>query len=195
MRGIMNLDGILPFARKLLEKVIGQGDVCVDGTAGNGHDTLFLAKRVGKNGRVYSFDIQKQALDNTRERLLAENELDQVILIHDGHEKAKQYIDKNDYGKIKGAVFNLGYLPGGDKSIVTKPETTICAVEQLFEGLECGGIIVLVIYHGHEEGKIERNEILNYVSKFSQEKAYVLKYEFINQINNPPFIIAIEKRC
>lgn len=190
----MKLDGILPFARILLEKSVQPGHICVDATAGNGHDTLFLAKRVGNSGHVYAFDIQEQALLNTKNRLIAANVYDQVTLIHDGHEKVKDYVAKQHYGNVTGAIFNLGYLPGGDKNVVTTPKTTIEAINSLLDILAVGGIIVLVIYHGHDEGKKEKDEILQFASSLPQEKAHVLKYEFINQRNNPPFIVAIEKR-
>ncbi len=190
----MKIDGILPFARKLLEKSVQSGDICVDATAGNGHDTLFLAQLVGKNGQVYSFDIQEKAIVKTKNRLMTENQLEQVTLIHDGHEKVKDYIPTQYHGRVTGAIFNLGYLPGGDKAIVTTPKTTIKAIEHLLDILAVGGIIVLVIYHGHDEGKFERDAILQFVESLPQENAYVLKYEFINQRNYPPFIAAIEKR-
>ncbi len=188
------LEGILPFARTLLRNAVQTGDAAVDATAGNGHDTLFLAELVGENGRVYSFDIQQEAIDNTRKRLQQHGLEDRCILIRDGHENIPSHIPQTFRGRIKGAVFNLGYLPGGDKSIVTKPETTIRAVEGLLDILAPGGIIVLVVYHGHPEGKRERDELLPYVSQLDQKLYHVLRYEFINQKNDPPFIIAIEKR-
>ena len=49
----LKLDRILPYARILLEKAVSPGDIAIDATAGNGHDTLFLAKLVGENGHVY----------------------------------------------------------------------------------------------------------------------------------------------
>ena len=56
------LDNILPFAHRLLAQATPAGGTAIDATAGNGHDTLFLAQCVGANGRVYAFDIQPQAL-------------------------------------------------------------------------------------------------------------------------------------
>jgi SAM-dependent methyltransferase len=190
----MKLDRILPFARILLEKAVSPGDIAIDATCGNGHDTAFLAQLVGENGKVFGFDIQKAAIDNTFSRLKERGLEQQVELVHAGHELLKQHIPSKYYGRITGAVFNLGYLPGGDKSIVTKPDTTISAVEQLLEIMAPEGIIVLVIYHGHEQGAVERDLLLSYVRSLDQQIAHVLKYQFINQINNPPFIIAIEKR-
>lgn len=190
----MNLDGILPFARILLEKALANGDAAIDATVGNGHDTVFLAKLVGEEGRVFGFDIQEQALASTAVRLQEQQLDERVTLFGCGHEQAAALIPIEWKSRLKGAVFNLGYLPKGDKSIVTRPDTTIAAVEQIFSMLIPGGIIVLVIYHGHEEGAVEKEQLLSFVENIDQQKAHVLRYEFINQANNPPFIIAIEKR-
>ena len=190
----MKLMNILPFARFLLQTALESGDVAIDGTCGNGHDTAYFANLVGETGHVYGFDIQQQAIENTKEKLRTENLLQQCTLIQTGHEHVKAYVPKQQYGQVKAAIFNLGYLPGGDKSIVTGAETTISAIEQLLEIMAPKGIIVLVIYHGHTGGAIERDAVLDYATSIPQDKAHVLQYGFINQVNHPPFIVAIEKR-
>ncbi|WLR41172.1 class I SAM-dependent methyltransferase [Bacillus carboniphilus] len=190
----MKMLRILPFAKQLLQIIVLKGDIVIDGTLGNGHDTLFLAKLVGVTGHVYGFDIQETALTNTKERLVSHNAYSQVSLFHSSHDQLSDHLPESCKEKVSAAIFNLGYLPGGDKSIVTKPESTISAIEQLIPMLKPEGIIVLVIYHGHPEGKLERDELLNYVSTIDQQKAHVLKYQFVNQQNNAPFVIAIEKR-
>lgn len=190
----MKVLGILPFARQLLANAVSHGDSAIDGTAGNGHDTLFLAELVSKSGRVYAFDIQEAAITKTKERLIEKDTLNQVTLFQRGHQEAKRLIPEYDHGNISGAIFNLGYLPGGDKSIVTKPETTLKAIADIFSMLKKGGIIVLVIYHGHEEGRKEKDDLLEYVTNIDQLEGHVLTYQFLNQKNNPPFIVAVEKR-
>ncbi|OZI11155.1 rRNA methyltransferase [Bacillaceae bacterium SAS-127] len=190
----MNLDGILPFARKLLEETVTDGSIAIDATLGNGNDTLFLAKLVGDNGHVFGFDVQELALTNTKARLEEHQLSNRATLFSCGHEHVAASIPENFHGNVSGAIFNLGYLPKGDKTIVTKPDTTITAVEQIFSMLLSGGIIVLVIYHGHEEGAVEKEELLKYVATLDQQQAHVLQYQFINQANQPPFIVAIEKR-
>ncbi|MDQ0156606.1 class I SAM-dependent methyltransferase [Robertmurraya andreesenii] len=190
----MKVEGILPFARSLLRKTVQKGDIVVDATVGNGHDTLFLAELVGPSGHVFGFDVQEDAITQTKKRLAEKNMDEPVTLFHRGHEEIFSSVPSSFHGKVKGAIFNLGYLPGGDKSIVTKPNTTIAALEQLLEILAPEGIIVLVIYHGHTEGAIERDQLLSYAKELDQKKAHVLQYQFINQANHPPFIIAIEKR-
>lgn len=189
----MKLDRILPFAKQLLEKAIQPGDTAIDGTMGNGFDTVFLAELVGEIGHVYSFDIQEQAIHNTADKLEREHLQNRCTLIHAGHEHLDTYVPNEHIGKITGAIFNLGYLPGGDKSIVTQAETTITSLKKLFEMMAPEGIIVLVIYHGHPGGEAERDALMDYVQNLSQHKAHVLKYDFVNQVHSPPFLIAIEK--
>lgn len=190
---MMKLDRILPFAKILLQKAVTAGDVVVDATLGNGHDTVFLAELVGEAGKVYGFDVQQQAIDASRERLRQHGLLDRAVLFHDGHEHLAEKIPAVHHGNISGAIFNLGYLPGGDKTIVTRPETTITAIDRLLEIMAPAGIIVLVIYHGHEGGAAERDALLAYCRGLDQKTAHVLQYQFINQQHNPPFIVAIEK--
>jgi predicted methyltransferase len=185
----MKLERVIQYAQSLLKMSITEGDIAVDATAGNGHDTLFLANLVGDDGYVYAFDIQKEAVDATLHRLL-DNALEhRAIVLKDGHENVAKYVTK----PVAGAIFNLGYLPGSNHNLVTKPNTTIQALESLLKLLKVGGIIVLVIYHGHEGGKEERDGILHFVSNLPQKYIHVLRYEFINQKNDPPFIIALEK--
>jgi tRNA A58 N-methylase Trm61 len=189
----MKLERVLQFAKTLMEKSVCDGDIVVDATLGNGHDTVFLAKLVGETGRVYGFDVQEQAIQNSHS-LLREHGLDKrAILFHKGHEHLLELVPSNYHGNVKAAIFNLGYLPGSDKSIVTMPRTTISAIEQLLKILSPEGVIVLVIYHGHPEGAVERDELMTYVQNIDQKQARVLLYQFLNQKNNPPFIVAIEK--
>ncbi|MFB4210581.1 class I SAM-dependent methyltransferase [Shouchella sp. JSM 1781072] len=189
----MNVQGILPYARTLLQEVIQSGDTVVDATAGNGHDTLFLAGLVGANGKVISCDIQEEAISATRARVKSGEMEGRVDLHHIGHEQLNQ-LPSFQTAQIRAAIFNLGYLPRGDKRITTTGDTTIQAIEQIYLKLPKEGRIVLVIYHGHPEGKIEKDDVLHYVSNLPQEEAHVASYQFINQRNNPPFVVVIEKR-
>lgn len=185
----MKLQRVLQYAQHLLNEAIEEGDTVVDATAGNGHDTLFLAQLVGDHGQVFAFDIQKEAVDATLHRLL-DNALEhRAVVLKDGHENVGKYVDK----PVSAAIFNLGYLPGSDHGVVTKPNTTIQAIEELLKLLKVGGMIILVIYHGHEGGKVEKDAVIEYVSTLPQKYVHVLRYEFLNQQNDPPFIVALEK--
>lgn len=184
------LQRIIDFSHQLLKNSIDPGDIVIDATAGNGNDTMFLSGLAGETGRVLAFDIQVQAIAAVQEKL-AEHQIENTRVIQDGHENVAFYLCKEE--QIGGAIFNLGYLPGSDKTIITRGESTIKALRDMLEILKKQGIIVLVIYHGHEGGAQEKNAILHFVMALSQKKFNVLQYGFINQKNNPPFIIAIEK--
>ena len=178
------MDKVLAFSKKLLKEVIDKNSVVVDATAGNGNDTLFLAKTSAK--KVYAFDIQTLAIDNTT-KLIEEAELtDKCEIVLDSHFEFDKYIN----GKIRAVVFNLGYLPNADHEITT----TIKTIKKFLLRLEIGGRIVIVVYWGHENGKVEKEALLNELQNLDQKEAEVLVYQFINQKNNAPFIIAIEKR-
>lgn len=174
----------LEMAHDFLAQVITPEDIVVDATMGNGHDTLFLAKLAKQ---VYAFDIQEQALEKTSQRI-QEAGLTNVDLIMQGHETVDQFVTE-----VKAAIFNLGYLPSADKSIITQPQTTLEALEKLCQILVKGGRIAIMIYYGHEGGDIERDAVLDFVSQLPQQEYTATIYRTLNQINNPPFLVMIEK--
>lgn len=176
-------------AKKIMEIRVKEGNTVIDATVGNGYDTVFLAKLVEKTGKVYGFDIQDKAIDNTKAKLTELGLLDRVELIKDSHENIDRYLNE----KVDLVVFNLGYLPGGNHEITTKPNSTIEAIKKSLNILKENGIIILVVYHGHEIGKLEKEAIEEFVKELDQKSYTVIKFEFINQINNPPLIFAIEK--
>ncbi|WP_152655004.1 class I SAM-dependent methyltransferase [Oceanobacillus sp. CFH 90083] len=184
------LQNVLTCAHTLLKESLQEGDVAIDGTCGNGHDTLFLSQTVGPSGKVYGFDIQEQAIQKTKAKL-QENDCCNVTLIQDSHERLHSYTEENLIG---GAIFNLGYLPKSDKSIITRPHSTIAAIEAVLSKLKGSGLLILVIYYGHPGGEEEKEAVLSYTSQLNQKEYQVLQYQFINQQNQAPFLIAIEKK-
>ncbi|HRF51754.1 MAG TPA: class I SAM-dependent methyltransferase, partial [Trichococcus flocculiformis] len=103
------------FSHSLLKETVCKGDLVIDATVGNGSDTVLLATLVGPTGKVIGFDVQKQAVENTAQKLLLAGLTDQATLLHQGHETLGDVLADN--AKIGGAIFNLGYLPGSDKTI------------------------------------------------------------------------------
>ncbi|ERK58403.1 putative rRNA methylase [Gemella bergeri ATCC 700627] len=182
------MDNVLTFAKKLLKEKIDKNSIVVDATCGNGNDTLFLAKTSAK--KVFAFDIQEQAIFNTRQ-LLRDNELESKCeLILDSHFNFDNYIKS----KVRAVMFNLGYLPKGNHNITTTADTTVTTIKKFLKVLEIGGIVVIVVYWGHENGKIEKTALLDMVTALNQHNVEVLQYQFINQKNNAPFVIALEKK-
>ncbi|MFO8068848.1 MAG: class I SAM-dependent methyltransferase [Alkalibacterium sp.] len=186
------LHSALSYTRSLIKETVQVGDTVVDATVGNGHDTLLLAECVGDTGHVIGFDIQKPALETTQHKLNEANLAHRVSLHHKGHEEIDTVLSSST--DLSLVVYNLGYLPKGDKGIITTPDTTLKSVEQALGHLKSKGLILLMIYYGHEGGETEKGAVLNYVEQLPQKEFSVLQYQFINQKNSPPFLIAIEKR-
>lgn len=176
-------------ARQIVSQVVSPADIVVDATCGNGNDTLLLARLTGEAGKVYSFDIQKKAIA-AAERLLERNGLLHMVkFINDDHARLADYV----YGKIRVCMFNLGYLPGGDHQITTRPETTIKAIAASLGLLKIGGLATIVAYPGHQPGKAEWDELRNYLTGLPQQQFEVAEISFINQVNNPPVLIIVQK--
>ncbi|HZK33542.1 MAG TPA: class I SAM-dependent methyltransferase [Tissierellaceae bacterium] len=175
--------------REIIFKHVDEGSSVLDCTVGNGNDTVYLADLVGDSGKVYGFDIQNQALENTLKKLINQNIENRVKLIKDSHENIDLYIEE----KLDLIIYNLGYLPGGDKNIKTNKESTLISINKALNLLNRNGIILITCYTGHVGGLEEKNGVENLLKALDQRKYNVLKYDFINQINSPPILYGVEK--
>ncbi len=180
---------LMSLEKQFLYSHIKKGITAVDFTMGNGHDTLFLSKAIGEDGKVYAFDIQQQALINTKERLTENQCVDNYTLILASHHLVKEYVKE----KINVGVFNLGYLPGSDKKITTLHETTLQAVDAALDLLADDGIILIAVYPGHAEGEIEGSLLTEKLSSLDRKQICVSKFTILNSPTSPYFI-AIEKK-
>ncbi len=166
------------------------GDSVIDGTVGNGHDTAFLAGLVGDSGLVFAFDVQSKALEVAKKRLSDSGCLEQTRLILDGHENLSAHVGTT---AIKAVMFNLGYLPGSDKTQITKAETTIPALKGALESLSAGGIVTLVVYVGHLGGLEESESILRFCENLDSAKFRAMRYDPLNSRKAAPFLVGIER--
>jgi 23S rRNA U2552 (ribose-2'-O)-methylase RlmE/FtsJ len=170
-----------------------EGDIAVDFTMGNGHDTLFLSKAVGENGRVYALDIQEDALTSTRQHLSDTDAPENYTLICASHHRVKEFVKE----PIKAGMFNLGYLPrSGNKALYTMRETTMPAVEAAIELLAPDGALIIAIYPGHEEGALEGDMLREYFKGLSRFKICASEFHILNSQSSPYFYL-VEKspRC
>jgi 16S rRNA C1402 N4-methylase RsmH len=160
-------------AHVALAEIIHSGDSVIDATVGNGHDTLFLAQCVGEEGTVYGFDIQQSALDEAYRRLMDVGLAHRVSLYHVGHEAMAIVLPESIRGTVKAVMFNLGYLPGGDKQRTTGITTTLAALEQALEMLAPGGAISVLAYTGHPGGREEAEVVKAWANSLTPEQYHV----------------------
>lgn len=166
-----------------LREHVSPGDCCIDATAGNGNDTLFLCELVGEEGKVIAFDIQEKAISNTKRRLLEQGVSERAQVLLESHVNMRNYVKKDSVDCI---VFNFGYLPGGDHSLATRKSTSIRAIHEGLRLLRKGGMMSLCIYSGGDSGFEERDAILHELSKLDPQQYLVIVSEYYNRPNNPP---------
>ncbi len=171
---------------------IKEGDVVCDATCGNGNDTVVLAKAVGEKGTVIGFDIQREAIYNTR-KLIESNKLENVILINQSFENISDFCEENNLSP-KVVLFNLGYLPGGDKTICSEKDATLLGIKNALKAICQGGIVTVVLYQGHEKGAIEKKAVLEMVENLPSSDYHVAFVNMLNQKKNPPEILWITKK-
>lgn len=173
---------ITEFCHRMIREHIREGDCCIDATAGNGNDTEFLCRMAGAAGKVYAFDIQKDAIEHTQKRLKEVGLLERAEVILDGHEHMEEHVKET----VSAITFNFGYLPGGDHQIATRADTSIQAIEAGLRLLKKGGIMSLCIYSGGDSGFEEKEALLSYLKTLDPRTFLVIVSTYYNRENHPP---------
>jgi len=182
------MKSVLDFAKSYLIESVPPDGIVGDFTMGNGNDTLFLAGLVPQ-GKVFAFDVQPQALENTKKRLEEAGAGENVQLILGCHSTLDQYITQ----PFDGGMFNLGYLPWSDKKVTTQHETTLLAIGKAVDLLKPNRALVIVIYPGHSEGALEGEMIQKYAKSLDPKRFDATIFRIFN-VADCPYVIAIEKR-
>jgi SAM-dependent methyltransferase len=179
-------------ASSWIEVALFDGALAVDATVGNGYDALFLGHRVGPKGKVIGFDVQKAALAGAREILKFVGSINHVSLIHDSHTRVADYLPPG--AAIDAAMFNLGYLPRGNRQIITRPETTVQALRSVLEHLAEHGRVTLLVYRGHEGGVPEYEGVRQFLERLPGDKWLV--EELVSKSDSPvaPRLFRVQKR-
>ena len=179
-------------AHEYLSGAIRRGDLVIDATAGNGPDTCFLAQRVGAEGRVFAFDVQRAALHTTSTRLAAKQLTKRVTLVRAGHETLAKHLPAGARGTVAAVTFNLGYLPGSDKRLTTQPATTLKALDQTLSLLRLGGIVTLLVYVGHRDGAAEYRAVSNWLNEHTGGRFALTSHR--GAAEHSPVLFVLERR-
>ncbi len=177
----------LDLAHQYWERLLKPGDWAIDATCGNGHDTLKLAQIL--KGSVIGIDIQEEAISRTKALLethLTSDISSQVHLYHQSHVTFPDLALKNP---IRLIVYNLGYLPRGNKQLTTLAASTLESLSNAMELIPLGGAISLVAYPGHEEGAREYHEILNKLYTLDSRLWNVCQHISLNRERAPSLFI------
>lgn len=189
------LPSIVELAEILHTRVLKPGDCVIDATVGRGRDTLWLAKRVGLAGKVIGFDNQIEAIEHTRELLTASDRHECVTLIHAGHETLlQQLVDLKIAPPIHSVIFNLGYLPNGDKTQITQAQTSISAMSQGLGLLAPGGLLTVAVYPGHPGGEEEAAAVLEWVETLDPRKFEIATYTPLKTARPAPWLLAVSRK-
>lgn len=182
------LHSLVTEAHKTIHPYLSEQSISIDATMGNGHDTLFLAKHSLK---VYAFDIQEKALNATRTRLEKNKAIDNVSLIHAGHESMQQYINPDE--KVDAILFNLGYLPHADTSIITQKKNTITALNHALKLLSEKGIISILSYPGHTGGESEMQAIIDWYEQLDNSQFAISIIHSMHEKTNSPRLFTLQR--
>lgn len=172
-----------------LRSIIRPGDIVVDATMGNGKDTMFLCELVGEKGHVFAFDVQKEAVERTEERLKEAGIASRATLFLAGHETMAKYVTRAP----RAVMFNLGWLPGSSHGITTKMDTTLAAVQAAIDLIIPGGFVSICVYPGHVEGTKELHALLGWANGLSVRTFNVLHHRFLNAKADTPQLLLIQK--
>lgn len=182
----------LDLSKDYFARLAKLGDIVIDATCGNGHDTLFLASHLS-SGLLYTCDIQLKALETTKKMLeekLTPNQLERIRFLHICH---SQFPEEIEAQSVKLIVYNLGYLPGGDKSITTQSKTTLKSIKHAISLVMPGGAISITCYPGHPAGEIEEKEILEFVSTLDRNTWNCCLHTQVNR-EKAPSLLLLQKR-
>lgn len=182
------------FAQQRIGDVLPTGGFAVDATAGNGHDTLFLARRVGSSGRVIAIDNQPSAIENTRKKL-ADESVENVELILGNHADLRTWIPENHRCAVGAVMFNLGYRPGGDEQHTTQADSSVLAIDAAIDVLSDDGLITVLAYPGHPAGTREMQAITDAIEVWAlRERISWERIDVQHPSERTPVLFLIEKR-
>ncbi|MBD1370819.1 class I SAM-dependent methyltransferase [Hazenella sp. IB182357] len=190
---ILHLHAILKTAHAYVKQSLSKGGIAIDATVGNGHDTLFLAQLVGSEGIVFGFDIQSLAIDSTLALLSSQAPSHPVKLIQASHQYLEKELPQSYKEKVEAIMFNLGYLPGGNKELITKTTSTLAALQASTEWLAPSGVITVALYTGHPGGKEETEAVVAWASHLAPQQFDIVWHQMLNRKHAPSLVIIQKK--
>lgn len=175
------------------QKVLQEGDWAIDATCGNGKDSVKLAKLLTQTGGLISLDIQEKALENANQLFLSQlttEERSRIHLFCSSHETVPEMAESKP---IRLIVYNLGYLPGGDKQLTTLTETTLISIKKSLTTISTKGLLSITCYPGHPEGAKEQKELIHFATTLKSDVWNIIHHIWPNRPKSPSLLIIQKK--
>lgn len=189
----MILPTVVEWSHWIISHVLRPGDVAFDATVGRGNDLLMMASLVGDEGCVLGCDIQERAIESARHNAEMHGVRNRVRLHVESHEYIDRICHAENVAQLRAIMYNLGYLPGGDKSIRTLAERTIASLKKALDLLMLGGTMTIVSYRGHEGGAGEAQAVLEWCKTLPPYQFEVVMYN-APVAESSPIGIAVGRR-
>jgi methylase of polypeptide subunit release factors len=185
------LQSAVKLAHHYWEQLLLSGSTVIDATCGNGKDTIQLLKMISPTGKIFACDIQEEAIARARKNIESELSLEaveQVCFIHGCHSLFPKEIEKDSVHLV---VYNLGYLPGADKTCVTQSDTTLKSIQSALHLVKVGGALSIICYPGHAGGDEEESLIHQWSTTLSPEAWIICRHVWCNRNKAPSLIFIV----
>jgi hypothetical protein len=181
----------IDLAHRYWEKILRPGDLAVDATCGNGKDTLKLAQLSLNevSGEIYAYDIQSEAIKSAQKYLSTQLNLDQFLRIRFIQASHTEFSSAIRPLSVRLIVYNLGYLPGGNKNLTTDASTTLASVASAMPLICHGGVVSITCYPGHSEGLVEETALLRFASELDPSEWSCCHHQWLNRRASPSLIL------
>ncbi len=185
-KGFSIFNSHLQLAHLYWKHLLSQADWVIDATCGSGFDCAYLTTLVPK-GRVIAIDIQEYAIKKTSLLVKEKNTEHVVDFFLQSHENFPEVVRSHP---IKLIVYNLGYLPSGDRSVVTNATSSMKSIETAATLLAPGGALSVMCYPGHQEGEEEETALAYFFRSLSPKNWHVCHHRWPQRPKTPSLFLA-----
>ncbi len=181
----------LDLAHQYWKRIVKTGDTVIDATCGNGYDTVALARLAldEDKGWLLAIDKQPDAIKAAKARLADEFSgkiLQRVRFETRCHSQFPEDLKKESVALV---AYNLGYLPGGDKTMTTMVRTTLQSFETVLSFIRYGGAISITCYPGHPEGRAEEEKVIAFSASLDPRLWSCCLHQWSNRRNAPSLLL------